>query len=81
MPHGRSAHCCYSPATPRRRQIATRSYPFTLETAGAIDLGGGRRLDSHYTPGHARHHVGLIDPLSGDLYVGDAADVYIPDNR
>jgi glyoxylase-like metal-dependent hydrolase (beta-lactamase superfamily II) len=46
---------------------------------GTIDLGGGRRLDSHHTPGHARHHVGLIDSLSGDLYVGDAAGVYIPD--
>jgi glyoxylase-like metal-dependent hydrolase (beta-lactamase superfamily II) len=45
----------------------------------AIDLGGGRRLDSHHTPGHARHHVGLIDSASGDLYVGDAAGVYIPD--
>jgi glyoxylase-like metal-dependent hydrolase (beta-lactamase superfamily II) len=46
---------------------------------GHIDLGGGRRLESHYTPGHAKHHVGLIDSESGDLYVGDAAGVYIPD--
>jgi glyoxylase-like metal-dependent hydrolase (beta-lactamase superfamily II) len=46
---------------------------------GMIDLGGGRRLDSHYSPGHAKHHVGLIDSLSGDLYVGDAAGVYIPE--
>jgi glyoxylase-like metal-dependent hydrolase (beta-lactamase superfamily II) len=46
---------------------------------GTIDLGGGRRLDSHYAPGHAWHHVGLIDSVSGDLYVGDAAGVYIPD--
>ena len=45
--------------------------------AGRIDLGGGRRLDSHYSPGHAKHHVGLIDSVSGDLYVGDAAGVYI----
>jgi glyoxylase-like metal-dependent hydrolase (beta-lactamase superfamily II) len=44
---------------------------------GVVDLGGGRRLDSHYSPGHARHHVGLIDSASGDLYVGDAAGVYI----
>ncbi len=51
----------------------------TVDQTGAIDLGGGRRLDSHYAPGHARHHVGLIDSLSGDLYVGDAAGVYIPD--
>ena len=46
--------------------------------AGWVDLGGGRRLDSHYAPGHARHHVGLIDSASGDLYVGDAAGIYIP---
>ncbi len=50
-----------------------------VDQTGAIDLGGGRRLDSHYTPGHARHHVGLVDSVSGDLYVGDAAGVYIPD--
>lgn len=46
---------------------------------GSVDLGDGRRLDSHYSPGHAKHHVGLIDSLSGDLYVGDAAGVYIPE--
>jgi glyoxylase-like metal-dependent hydrolase (beta-lactamase superfamily II) len=51
----------------------------TVEERGAIDLGGGRRLDSHYSPGHAKHHVGLIDSASGDLYVGDAAGVYIPE--
>lgn len=45
---------------------------------GTVDLGGGRRLDSHYSPGHAKHHVGLLDSVSGDLYVGDAAGVYIP---
>jgi glyoxylase-like metal-dependent hydrolase (beta-lactamase superfamily II) len=44
---------------------------------GVIDLGGGRRLDSHYSPGHAKHHVGLVDSVSGDLYVGDAAGIYI----
>ncbi|MGP7998514.1 MAG: MBL fold metallo-hydrolase [Streptosporangiaceae bacterium] len=48
---------------------------------GHIDLGGGRRLDSHYSPGHAKHHVGLIDSVSGDLYVGDAAGVYLPETR
>ena len=44
-----------------------------------MDLGGGRRLESHYSPGHARHHVGLIDSVTGDLYVGDAAGIYIPE--
>ena len=50
-----------------------------LDDVGSIDLGDGRRLDSHYSPGHAKHHVGLIDSASGDLYVGDAAGVYIPE--
>ena len=50
-----------------------------LDDTGTIDLGGGRRLDSHYSPGHAKHHVGLIDSDSGDLYTGDAAGVYIPE--
>ena len=50
-----------------------------VDETGVVDLGDGRRLSSHYSPGHARHHVGLVDSLSGDLYVGDAAGVYIPD--
>jgi glyoxylase-like metal-dependent hydrolase (beta-lactamase superfamily II) len=51
----------------------------TLDGVGAVDLGDGRRLESYYSPGHAKHHVGLLDSLSGDLYVGDAAGVYIPE--
>jgi glyoxylase-like metal-dependent hydrolase (beta-lactamase superfamily II) len=50
-----------------------------LEDTGTVDLGGGRRLDSYYSPGHAKHHVGLVDSESGDLYVGDAAGVYLPE--
>ena len=46
---------------------------------GSVDLGGGRTLDSYYSPGHAKHHVGLIDTTSGDLYVGDAAGVFLPE--
>jgi glyoxylase-like metal-dependent hydrolase (beta-lactamase superfamily II) len=50
-----------------------------VEETGEIDLGGGRRLHSHYSPGHAKHHVGLVDSVTGDLYVGDAAGIYIPE--
>jgi len=50
-----------------------------LDDTGTVDLGGGRRLDSYYSPGHAKHHVGLVDSGTGDLYTGDAAGVYIPD--
>ena len=52
-----------------------------VQERGSIDLGGGRRLDSHYSPGHAKHHVGLIDSASGDLYVGDAAGVFIAETQ
>ncbi len=50
-----------------------------LDDTGTVDLGGGRRLDSYYSPGHAKHHVGLVDSDTGDLYTGDAAGVYLPD--
>jgi glyoxylase-like metal-dependent hydrolase (beta-lactamase superfamily II) len=46
---------------------------------GEIDLGGGRTLTTYYSPGHAQHHVGLLDSESGDLYVGDAAGIFIPE--
>lgn len=50
-----------------------------LGDTGEVDLGGGRRLTSTWSPGHASHHVGLLDSLTGDLYVGDAAGVYVPE--
>ena len=49
-----------------------------IGASGRVDLGGGRYLEGHHTPGHARHHLGLVDSSSGDLYVGDAAGLYIP---
>jgi glyoxylase-like metal-dependent hydrolase (beta-lactamase superfamily II) len=50
-----------------------------LTDGDLVDLGGGRRLDSFDSPGHARHHVGLLDSLTGDLYTGDAAGVWTPE--
>jgi glyoxylase-like metal-dependent hydrolase (beta-lactamase superfamily II) len=50
-----------------------------LGDTGSVDLGGGRRLDSFHSPGHAQHHVGLVDSATGDLYVGDAVGVYVPE--
>jgi glyoxylase-like metal-dependent hydrolase (beta-lactamase superfamily II) len=52
-----------------------------LGDSGSIDLGGGRRLEAFHAPGHAQHHVGLVDSRTGDLYVGDAAGVFIPETR
>ncbi|MDT0303141.1 MBL fold metallo-hydrolase [Streptomonospora wellingtoniae] len=50
----------------------------SVAETGEVDLGGGRRLVGHYTPGHAKHHMGLVDSATGDLYVGDALGVYNP---
>ncbi|MBI1376201.1 MAG: MBL fold metallo-hydrolase [Frankiales bacterium] len=50
-----------------------------LTDGAQVDLGGGRRLESFDSPGHARHHVGLLDSLTGDLYTGDAAGVWTPE--
>ncbi len=50
-----------------------------LGDTGQVDLGGGRVLTSTWSPGHAAHHVGLLDSLTGDLYVGDAVGVYVPE--
>ena len=51
----------------------------TIAEVGSIDLGDGRRLDAFHNPGHASHHVGLLDTETGDLYTGDAAGVYVPE--
>lgn len=50
-----------------------------VAAGAAIDLGGGRSLQVHYAPGHAKHHIALLDDESGDLYVGDAAGIYVPE--
>jgi glyoxylase-like metal-dependent hydrolase (beta-lactamase superfamily II) len=44
-----------------------------------LDLGGGRRMLVRHSPGHAKHHVALLDETTGDLYVGDAAGIYVPE--
>lgn len=52
-----------------------------VEGRSEIDLGGGRRLTAFHAPGHATHHLGLLDSDTGDLYVGDAAGVWIPETE
>ncbi len=49
-----------------------------MDTGATIDLGAGRTLTAYYSPGHAKHHIGLVDSATGDLYVGDAAGMYNP---
>ncbi len=50
-----------------------------LEDGDEIDLGAGRRLRAIDSPGHAKHHVGLLDSGSGFLFAGDAVGVRLPD--
>jgi glyoxylase-like metal-dependent hydrolase (beta-lactamase superfamily II) len=49
-----------------------------VEDGDVLDLGGGRTLDVLYTPGHAKHHIGLFDPSTGALFSGDSVGVKLP---
>jgi len=46
----------------------------TIEGGDILNVAG-RRLEVHYTPGHAVHHVVFFDAHSGDLFAGDTAGV------
>lgn len=43
-----------------------------------LDLGGGRRLELLHTPGHAKHHISILDRDTGALFVGDSVGVKMP---
>jgi glyoxylase-like metal-dependent hydrolase (beta-lactamase superfamily II) len=42
---------------------------------------GDRHLEVLYTPGHASHHVALVDSRSGAVFTGDALGIHLPDDR
>ena len=50
-----------------------------LEDGEDIAIGGGRRLTTVDSPGHAKHHLALHDSDSGILFAGDAVGVRLPD--
>jgi glyoxylase-like metal-dependent hydrolase (beta-lactamase superfamily II) len=50
-----------------------------LEDGEEIVVGPDRVLVAVDSPGHAKHHVGLHDSLSGILFAGDAVGVKLPD--
>jgi len=59
-------------------------HPVPRERLRAVGDGdrielGGRSLEVLYTPGHASHHVALLDSSSGGVFVGDALGVFLPD--
>jgi glyoxylase-like metal-dependent hydrolase (beta-lactamase superfamily II) len=43
-----------------------------------IELGN-RYLDVLYTPGHASHHIALVDSDTGAAFAGDALGIHLPD--
>ncbi|MFU8839839.1 MAG: MBL fold metallo-hydrolase [Nitriliruptoraceae bacterium] len=55
-----------------------------LRTVGdhaQLDLGGGRVLELLHTPGHAKHHLGVVDPTIGAVFSGDSVGVQLPGMR
>jgi len=43
-----------------------------------MPLGGGMELTTIFSPGHAKHHIGILEGGSGVLLVGDAVGVKLP---
>lgn len=49
-----------------------------LRDADLIAMGG-RELTVLDTPGHASHHVALVDSQTGAIFTGDALGIHVPD--
>ena len=49
-----------------------------LADGDRIELGG-RALEALDTPGHASHHVALVDSATGAVFTGDALGIHVPD--
>lgn len=45
------------------------------EDGETIDLGGGRIFTFYDTPGHAKHHFSIYDPVSEGIFVGDTVGI------
>ena len=50
-----------------------------LEDGETVRVSANRSLVAIDSPGHAKHHLGLHDSLSGVLFAGDAVGVKLPD--
>jgi glyoxylase-like metal-dependent hydrolase (beta-lactamase superfamily II) len=64
----------------RMSELWGKIEPVPAERLKVIEGGdvlnvAGRRLEVHYTPGHAIHHVIFFDVHSGELFAGDTAGV------
>jgi glyoxylase-like metal-dependent hydrolase (beta-lactamase superfamily II) len=68
----------------RLRELFGPVHPVAPERLRAISDGdrirlGDRSLNVLYTPGHAGHHVALLDDRTRGVFVGDALGVFLPD--
>jgi len=52
----------------------------SLSDGDTVSLGN-RAIEAIYTPGHASHHVCLLDDATQSMFVGDALGVFLPDVR
>ena len=50
----------------------------SLKGGEEIETVGGGVLTTHYTPGHAYHHLAYLEPESGMLFAGDVAGIRLP---
>lgn len=70
----------------RLRELFGPVEPVPADRLRAVEDGskvslGNRSLEVVYTPGHASHHVCLVDSDTGGVFVGDALGVFLPDVR
>jgi glyoxylase-like metal-dependent hydrolase (beta-lactamase superfamily II) len=49
-----------------------------VDDGDLIQIGPGRHLDIIHTPGHAKHHMSLVDSLTGVAFVGDSVGLTFP---
>ena len=63
----------FGPATP-----VAKGRVRPLEDTDMISLGD-RNLSVLETPGHASHHVALVDSRTGAVFTGDALGIHVPD--
>ncbi|MDP8971323.1 MAG: MBL fold metallo-hydrolase [Actinomycetota bacterium] len=71
--YGELMDTVYGDCTPTPRQRVR-----AVADGDVVDLGGGRRLDIVFSPGHAKHHISALDSDSGTLFVGDSVGVRMP---
>ena len=67
----------------RMRQLYGETEPAPSERIRTVVHGsriglGDRSLEVLHTPGHASHHVALLDDLSGSVFTGEASGSHLP---